>query len=91
MSRRWMTPEQIVHELQTNEPVFVKRRLVMAVCKLVLTVASPFLSMDQVEALAMWFAKRAHYLKVGRIHYGWRDFDRMNEIYKQELEGNYGK
>ena len=91
MSRRWMTPEQIVHELQTNEPVFVKRRLVMGVCYVVMTVASPFLSMGQVEALAMWFAKRAHYLKVGRIHYGWRDFDRMNEIYKQELEGNYGK
>lgn len=91
MSRRWMTPEQIVHELQTNEPVFVKRPLVMAVCKVVMMVSAPFLTMDQVEALAMWFAKRAHYLKVGRIHYGWRDFDRMNEIYKQELGGNYGE
>jgi len=91
MNRRFMTQEQIEHELQTNEAVFVMRPLMMTVCKVVLTVASPFLSMDQLESLAMWFAKRSHYLKVGKLHYGWRDFDCVNEIYKQQLEGNYGE
>lgn len=91
MNRNRMTAEQIEAELKNNEARFIQRPVIIAIGRVVVSVTALFANDETIDNLCEWFAKRSNYLKVGRIKYGWRDFEEVRKIHLMQLEGTDGK
>ncbi len=81
-----MTNEQKDYELAHNEPVWVRRQWVLDIGKVVMRFIAPFINEETAWKVGEYFGKRGHYLKVGKLTYNWKDFENVQQIYREQFK-----